>query len=211
MFLFHGNVGMAIVFFITLTGLILATFACLKMQTIGVYFGVTTVFLGASWLAVLVQGVPLQDATACLAILAIFGGALYLLLFFTLTIIKKRKEKNAERQAYARRLQYTLPDRENSYVRTRLNTVLRVEEPPETRATIAQKYFRLEHARNLLRAVQEKPLSAVERLETDELSALFSLYAKKEKINSDDLQMLNDAFSRVLKLSAKHDVCMKNL
>ncbi len=210
-FLFHDNATLAIIFFVTLAGLVLATLVCLKMQSTGVYLGVAAIFIGASWLSIIGQGVSLQEGTVCLATIAIFGGVFYLVLFFSLALFKKRQAKKAKREACARRLQYALPDKENSYVRARLNTVLRVEDAPKNQPTVAQRYFRLEHARTLLRALQEKPLSTVERMETDEISALLAVYAKKEKVTSDDLQMLNDAFLRVLKLSAKHEVLGKNL
>ena len=47
-------------------------------------------------------------------------------------------------------------------------------------------------------------LGAVERLEMTELSAVLSLYLKKDKWNATELKRLNDVFARILKWAGKY-------
>lgn len=140
--------------------------------------------------------------------LATLGGLVYPLIFLCVTAKKRVKVRRERRREIERKLHYTLPDKENAFVRTRLNTVLRVEDEPNTDGgeNRAEKNFRFEHARKLLLAVKGAELSAAERLETTELFALFELYVKKKEWNATDLRTVNDAFSRVLKLAAKYSV-----
>ncbi|MBQ8323385.1 MAG: hypothetical protein IJX91_05410 [Clostridia bacterium] len=210
-FLFHGNTVLAVIFAAATFALVVAAIVSGAVKHAGVYGGGVSIVIGGTWLAVLGNGISAREASTCLAVLAIVGGILYLILFVSFAVWRKRLAEKKEREERARRLKYTLPDRENAYVRARLNTVLRTPNEPSKEPSVAEKYFRLEHARKMLSAVREKEISMAERLETDELSALLSLYAKKESVDSEDLRVINDAFSRVLKLSAKYDVALKSL
>lgn len=140
-----------------------------------------------------------------------------LLLFFIVTwlllavwrikaAIKKRKETRAEIE---KSLQFALPSQENTFVRARLSTALRV---PEENSSAQggeipfEELPNLSHAKELLAKVKSAPLAGAERLETEELSKTLHFFLKKETWGLEDLQMLNDAFSRILKLSAKYSV-----
>ena len=105
---------------------------------------------------------------------------------------------------YARRVEYTLPDKENGYVRARLSTALRcdslAEEEREEYAVC------LSYARELLVKLKAAPLTQAERLETEGLEGVFSLYFHKPKWSANDLLAVNGACSRLIKLSAKYAV-----
>lgn len=140
--------------------------------------------------------------------LAALGGLIYPLIFLGITLKKRVKTRRARRREIERKLHFTLPDKDNAFIRARLNTVLRVEEQSSERGdeNRAEGYFQFAYARRLLLAVKNAELSVAERLETTELFALFELYAKKAEWNSTEVRAVNDAFSRVLKLAAKYSV-----
>ncbi len=209
-FLFDGNPVLAVVFAVALLALTIAAIVSRSVKHAGVYASGASIAIGGAWLAVLGNGIKVKDAAACLAGLAIAGGTLYLCVFCSIALWTKREKRKNERTEQARRLKYALPDRENAYVRARLNTVLRTPEIPAEEPSVAEKYFRLEHARKMLTAVREKELSAAERLETDELASILTIYARKERVNAEDLRIINDAFLRILKLSAKYEVALKS-
>ena len=138
--------------------------------------------------------------------LAVLGGLVYPLVFLCFTLKKRLKKRRDYRRKIERKLHFTLPDKENAFIRTRLNTVLQVADVSSDNENRAEGYFRFEHARRLLLAVKNAELSNTERLEITELFALFELYAKKTEWNSTEVRTVNDAFSRVLKLAAKYSV-----
>ena len=86
-------------------------------------------------------------------------------------------------------------------MRARLNTALQTESEENTNERVD-----LEHARGLLAKIKEAPLSRAERLEAEEMSRLVAVYRDKESWSTSDLRAVNDAFSRILKLSAKYAV-----
>ena len=105
-----------------------------------------------------------------------------------------------------------MPERDNTYVRARLHTALRVEEdgavsnvrksvPYENRGAV-----RLGYARRLLAGVQDAPLTPAERLETDTLARAFAEYSVCEKWDTEQLRAVNELFARLLKLAAKYSV-----
>lgn len=128
-------------------------------------------------------------------------------LLFLLCVYMRKKitsKKNAQRK-----LLYTLPDRENTYIRARLNTVLQAKtkgidelgfESAETTA------YSFGYARELLSKVKEAPLTLIERAQAEEIGKLFGLYLHKTAWNAKDIHVLSDAFSALLKLSAKYAV-----
>ena len=138
--------------------------------------------------------------------LAVLGGLVYPLIFLCVTLKKRVKKRRDYRRKIERKLRFTLPDKENAFVRARLNTVLQVGDESSDDENRTEGYFRFEHARRLLLAVKNAEISGTERLEITELFALFELYAKKTEWNSTELRAVNDAFSRVLKLAAKYSV-----
>lgn len=139
-------------------------------------------------------------------LLSIF--TLGMILFGVLRIksaMRKRKQKRAEIE---RSLEFALPSGENTFVRARLNTVLRIpdEKQAKREEVPLDEFPKLSHARELLAKVRASSLSSAERLETDELYKTLNVFLRKDTLTINDLQVLNDAFSRILKLSAKYAV-----
>jgi hypothetical protein len=100
-------------------------------------------------------------------------------------------------------VQYTLPQRENGYIRERLNTALHISEGQDC---AKQARVRLGYARILLGKVKAAPLSVAERLQTEEMDKAFALYRGKTLWTAEELRGLNDLCSVLLKLSAKYAV-----
>lgn len=154
----------------------------------------------------------LSSARAAGFAIAVFlllgGGGLFL--STCAGILRQRiKRRRAEREEIRRRLQYTLPDKENTFVRARLNTVLQVPQTPtDYKKTAGGEPVRLTYARKLLAKLLEAPLSAAERLQAEDIGKTFALYLKKETWDNADLRGINDTFSALLKLSAKYAVAV---
>ncbi len=134
---------------------------------------------------------------------------LAILLFVLLRVksaVNKRKRKRAETE---RGIEFALPSQENTFVRARLNTVLRIpdEKGMEREEEIPfEELPKLSHARELLAKVKASPLSGAERLETEELAKTLNVFLRREGFSTEDLRILNDTFLRILKLSAKYSV-----
>lgn len=138
------------------------------------------------------------------ATLCVLAGILYFFAFCALLAKGRGLTKKYRLEEEKRRLQYTLPDRENSYVQARLNTVLCADCGGEKSAHYAR--VNLGYARKLLSAVKEKPLSAGERLQAEDIGKSFGLYVEKSRWSATDLRAVNEAFSVLMKLCAKYSV-----
>lgn len=201
--LFGGSTTLVIIFAAALVALLLSTAVCFSVKSAGLYASLAAIVGGSVCIAVSVFKTPLDFALRVLATLAVLGGALYIALFCTLTVRVRILARKRRRAKIERELQYALPIRDNSYVRERLNTALQVLENGEEGTKEALEFS---HAQRLLLKVKAAPLSTAERLETDELAKLLSLYLKKERFAAEDIRIVNDAFARLLKLSAKYAV-----
>ena len=155
-----------------------------------------------------------ENATACklvievlfaLFVLAILGYVPILIVYCTGRVHRRQ----VERMEIERRLRYGLPEGENSYLRSRLHTVLRDEEMGSeglTGGVPVEDSLRLTHAKALLCKLRESALSPADRLQTEELSKTLGLYVEKNRYQTNDIRLLNDTLSALLKLSAKYGI-----
>lgn len=146
----------------------------------------------------------LQAALVCnltLAVAACIGSILLQIGLQLRVWLEKRKR---EREKICRKSEYTLPDRENRYVRDRLQTALRCGQGE--REDCMEGVLHLEYVKKLLATIQNAPLAPAERLEADSMSRLFHAYLEKSKWTAEDVRAVNDLFTRLLKLSAKYAV-----
>lgn len=137
--------------------------------------------------------------------------ALDALFYLFLLLILKRKEKDRLRREKklqeSRQAMFTLPDRENTFVRDRLNTSLQAagEEKSEGEEyDLEESKLRLNHVREMLAKLKSAPLSPGDRLETEGISRLITLYATKNLLSAKEIRDLNDCLSAVLKMTAKY-------
>ena len=196
--------------FVAAAGLIaLAAVAGYFLKNTGAFAALSAVIGGVA--RVLIGGVAAERAAfAVAAFLLVYRGVLYLLLFAFLVVRRSILERKRRRAEIARRLCYTLPDRENTYIRSRLCTALQL--PKEAlnadmgALDALEEPVKLEHARLLLSKVKEASLSQAERLQTEEMGKALSLYLLKDAWSIEDLRAVNELCASLLKLSAKYAV-----
>ena len=173
------------------------------VQTTGAYAAAFAVIFGGFGVAVAFGKADGRAAWVGVSLLLAFGGIVYLLLFAALTARKAILMRKEARAQVEKRLQYTLPQRENGYLRERLNTALRVQ---DGEGNGRQMRLRLGYARALLYKVQSAPLTVAERLQVKEMHAAFALYRGKEVWTAEELCCVNELCAALLKLSAKYTV-----
>ena len=170
----------------------------------GVYTALAFIFGGVCVLMIFYGDLSIRAGLVTLALIAVLGGAVYFVLFCAIAVHGAIINRKRRKRAVFRQLEYTLPERSNSYVRTRLNTALQVQTDEEI--TQDRAPLRLSHARKLLEKLKNAPLSIAERLQTEELTAAFSAYLHKTEWSSSDLRAMNEICSTIVKLSAKYGV-----
>lgn len=173
-----------------------------------VYGGILPMILGGGWLLFWLEQSSLKEIFIALGVCLTFGGATYLVGYLVAFGARMQEKNTAEKEEKYRQVQYTLPDRENSYVRARLQSVLHTENGTERDIRDRASGWKTEfaYARALLARVRAADLTVTDRFETEELGRLLAMYAKKEKLTAADLQTVNDSFALLLKLAAKYAV-----
>ncbi len=158
-------------------------------------------WFGGDW-----QLATLTAVFACFALLSlgVFFKALYTTISFCFVVRKLLRERKKQRATERRRIEFTLPERDNAYLRARLQTALSPDlqdgfEPPD---------LRLGYAKKLLACVQGAPLSPVERLDVEELAGKLAAFMQKEGWSGGDKKAVNELLARLIKLSAKYDVAV---
>ena len=190
--------------------LLLSAVLAYLLDKTGVFIALSAVVSGLSRLAFVLGKQEESKMRFGQGILLLCTGVLYLTLQLALMIrgnIQRRKEARAE---IARRIAYTLPERENTYVRSRLNTTLFLPEE-ELNADMgasngSQEPVKLDYARTLLNRLRESPLSGADRLQVEELGRMLSLYLLKENWTTKDARAVNELCATLLKLSGKYNV-----
>lgn len=185
--------------------LILSFLAGLFTRSKGVYVALSAILLGGMGVVTVLLSTRRQGVLSFCG-LTCLDGMLYLCLYGVLAWKEWRAKRKQARALVQRRLQYTLPDRENSYVRTRLHTALRVREDTEEETDGEESTICLDYARALLQKVQNAPLTVAERLQTEEIAGSFALYVAKERWGNGDFRAVNELCAALLKLSAKYAV-----
>ena len=184
---------------------LLLTFAAVfstLVYSVKVYLGVLPMLAGGGVLLFSFAQANARQLWIVFGICAVWGGFTYFAGYVISVATRlKAKEKKEKRNEY-RALQVALPERENRYVRTRLESVLHAGEKDVDGVWKTE----FAYARSLLAKLKAAELSTVDRLQVDELGRLLAVYGKKEKLSASDLPLINDAFAIILKMSAKYGV-----
>lgn len=203
---FQMSVAIRSVLPITLICVALSAVAGYVTRTKETFLGLLAVIGGGMQLAIYACSMIAQATAICWGCFALFSGISYLGLTSAFAIRKKIRERKHNREQILRKLQFTLPEKDNTYIRDRLNTILKIEEKQSNATENESEPLRLEHVRKMLAKVKEAPLTQAERIEAEEMSKMFSAYLKKNKWTPSDVRIMNELFSCLLKLSAKYSV-----
>lgn len=183
-------------------------FIALRAKKEGVFVALALFTGSLCFLPVYLSSRFTYNDTAVFGILLIALGALFYL--FLLLVLKKKEKDRLRREKKlqeSRQAMFTLPDRENTFVRDRLNTSLQAagEEKSEGEEyDLEESKLRLNHVREMLAKLKSAPLSPGDRLETEGISRLITLYATKNLLSAKEIRDLNDCLSAVLKMTAKY-------
>ena len=148
-----------------------------------------------------------QLSVLCLILLCFCLFFVGLLCFFYARSQRKRRLERFEKRR--REFTYTLPDRENAFVRDRLKGELRsAEETKKTNVAVPLKSLdlRLDYTRKTISKLKAENLSPADRLEVNRISKTVTFYALKNALDPTETRCLNDCFGRLLKLCAKYFV-----
>jgi len=189
--------------------LLSALFAYFLRKT-SIYTALVAIICGIVRLVLLKGAINEKIGATSSAFLCILGGMIYLFLFLVLTIKEQIARRKARRAEVERRIAYTLPDRENHFIRTRLNTTLRMPENA-LNADMGMLFdkkapLQLHYVRRLFSQLKAAPLSGVERLQVEEMGKVLALYCFKDVWTTLDIRGVNDFCAMLLKLSAKYDI-----
>lgn len=140
----------------------------------------------------------------------IFGALFYLCLFTALKVRAAAQARREECAKESRQAMFTLPDKENSFVRDRLNTALRAnadeEITPKKNYDMEEGICSLNHVRDMLGKLKTTPLTPGDRLEAEGISRMLTLYATKNRLTAKEVRELNDCLASILKMIAKYGV-----
>ena len=129
------------------------------------------------------------------------SGIFWLLVFYVFRVIFGRKKRSEK----PRQIQFTLPDRENAFVRSRLKTVLNrafcEAEREEERLAVE-----FSQALKTVEKLSLAKLSPAEQLEIYQMQSALKAFKRKEKFTAKEVSSINETFARLLKLSAKHEI-----
>lgn len=173
------------------------------LKRTGVYVAFAFVLVGACILTTIYGDLSIRAGLVCLALIALLGGGIYCILIFAIAVFTAIQARKRKKREVFRRLEYTLPERSNTFVRTRLNTALQAAEEGRE----GQKPpIKLCYVRRLLTELKNAPLTMAERLQTEELNAALAAYLQKSEWSTNDIRAVNEMCSAVLKLSAKYNI-----
>jgi hypothetical protein len=154
------------------------------------------------WQGFMQERVPMSFILVWSGVVLAFCAGVWM----TVAVVNAQKRKyheGMERAEIVRRLQYTLPQKDNGYIRERLQNSLKIEDVEIERRKVC---VRLGYARALLGKVKAAPLTIAERMQADEMDGIFTLYRAKECWTVAELRSFNDVCAALLKLSAKYAV-----
>ena len=197
--------------FVCFVLLMAAATLCFFCRDRGFFVAFAIMIIGGELLMLLQENIDLITALSCVVWMCFLSAFVYVLLTCALIIRAAIVRRKKRRDAMLRKVQYALPEQENTYIRARLHTVLKGDGILDKTGNLikekgVQENFRAEYVKKLLAKLQKAPLTKAERWELHEVTLLFSAYLKKSDWTAQDIRALNDIFSYLLKLSAKYTV-----
>jgi len=152
------------------------------------YFALAFFLVGGACLFVLFGGERRETIGLLLAFLVSVTAVGYAPLCFALFLRREGKRKREEGAQAKRRVQFTLPDKDNAFLRDRLRTSLREGASTEEEGLRA----RLGYAKGMLARLKEENLPPMERLDLEETATLLSLLSKKQRWTAEEQKGVNE-------------------
>ena len=179
---------------------VLLSFACAcLLQSKKTYVALALLVSGYVGCAMASKPSEMNAGLGVTSLVLVCGASLYMLLGLLLWLEKRRVQKIA---AFEKGKYYNLPERNNGYIRTRLNAVLQ----DMGRAELFKKPMETGYVKALLCELQSMPLSSVERLQAEELQKRLYGYFRKGHWSLQELRSVNELCGDLLKLRAKYEV-----
>ena len=183
---------MEILTYVLLFGLALGWFVAYALKARRLFLSFALLF-GGGYFAVGFS----QNATTEVAVCAF----LHLALLAAWEFRRRKRAKKRKRELLARSLVFTLPEKDNAYLRDRLRVDLH---GGRTGVSSQETDVRLDYIRKLTAKLKGAALSVTDRMQINELSRTITLCTSKEKTTAEDTRALNECFASLLKMSAKY-------
>ena len=125
-----------------------------------------------------------------------------------IAVFKYRRMKIERFRKVSKEFSFSLPDRENSFIRDRLRGELRPEKEQKTQDVVLLKDLdlRLDYTRKTVAKLKALELTPADRLEVNRISKTVTFYALKNALSPSETRSLNDCFARLLKLTTKYTI-----
>ncbi len=188
-----------------LSFLLVSFFIGLWTKSGGLFSALAWVGIGCGCMVAQSFDCSLKGARTLLFSSATVAGGFYFFLLASLRLGARRTARKRRREERRRKVEYTLPEKYNSFVRERLHTALQAKEEEEI-FPVEEMGVRLGYAKRTAGKLKESPLTLVERAEVDEMWKLLVGFSGKSGWSRAEMREVNDIFSRLLKLSAKHEI-----
>ncbi len=132
---------------------------------------------------------------------------IFLLVWFLVVLSKREQRKKARvKNAEVRKKLFTLPTRDNTFVRARLSTVLSPFATAASGHTRGIEPLDFTAALELLQRVENANLTPAERMRVQRLGLEMKAYAKDMAWTTQTALAVNNAFLVILKLCGKYSV-----
>lgn len=125
--------------------------------------------------------------------------------FFVFNVTSRYIRRRKKRKKTNREMKFTLPDRENTFVRSRLSTVLN-REFCEAEKQAEKLAIEFTQALKTLEKISGAPLSTAEKIEVGQMQDELLFLETKAVFSAKEVSLINEKFARLLKLSAKYGV-----
>lgn len=143
-----------------------------------------------------------EEVSQVLSLLVAITALLQFLLLVCIDVYAWQTEKKRKSREEGKALLFTLPDKENLFIRERLNTSL----SPKEEQYFSSSDLQMEYMRKCIVKLKGAKLSPADRLAVENYSRIITAYMSAEALSAQELRGVNDTFSALLKMSAKYAV-----
>ena len=126
--------------------------------------------------------------------------------FLSLLLTRKRIQKKRVQNAETRKKLFTLPDRDNTFIRARLSTVLSPLATASSVHACGIEPLDFTAALELLQRVEKANLTPAERVGIQRIALEMEAYAKDKEWTTQTALAVNKTFLVILKLCGKYSV-----